>query len=219
QATAMAFFCTVVSLAFLTWQRMPGFRAKAIAFETRARLQRWILPVIALAYLQVCIGAVMRHTRGGLACGFDFPLCLGRVWPLDGHLGIQAHMIHRAGGLAVAVAVMALAVWVARHTQQRGLKIVVISAGRGGAGAGGGGGGGGGVGGGGVGGPSFFRRGGGEAGGGLSPGGGGAGGSWGGGVVAGQPRLAPCNRLGPFLARGARPFAGDRVNARVVSLS
>ena len=114
QATAMAFFCTVVSLAFLTRQRMPGFRSKAIAFETRARLQRWILPVIALAYLQVCIGAVMRHTRGGLACGFDFPLCLGKIWPLNAHLGVQVHMLHRLGGFLVAGAAIALAAAILR---------------------------------------------------------------------------------------------------------
>jgi heme a synthase len=109
QATAMGFFCTVVSLAFLTRQRMPGFRSKAVAPEMRARLQRWILPAIGLTYLQTCLGAVMRHTRGGLACGFDFPLCLGRIWPLTAHLGVQVHMLHRLGGFLVAAAVIALA--------------------------------------------------------------------------------------------------------------
>jgi heme A synthase len=115
QATAMAFFCATVSLAFLTFQRMPG-RAAREHSEERSRLRRWILPVIALTYLQVCAGAVMRHTRGGLACGFDFPWCLGKLWPLDAHLGVQAHMVHRAGGLVVVASVVALAfaVWRAR---------------------------------------------------------------------------------------------------------
>lgn len=108
-ATAIAFFCMTVTLAFLTRQRMPGFSPEPMDAETRARLRRWILPVIAITYLQVCVGAVMRHTRGGLACGFDFPLCLGKLWPADAHLGVQVHMIHRAGACLTAAAVIALA--------------------------------------------------------------------------------------------------------------
>src|SRR5260370_11378819 len=108
-ATAMAFFCTAVTLAFLTRQRMPGFSPQPVDAETRAQLRCWILPVIAIAYLQLCVGAVMRHTRSGLACGFDFPQCLGKIWPLDVQWGVQVHMIHRAGGLLTRAAVRALA--------------------------------------------------------------------------------------------------------------
>ncbi len=114
QATAMAFFCLAVSLAFLARQRMLDFAPAPLAATTRARLRRLIAPVIGLTYLQIVGGAVMRHTRSGLACGFDFPLCLGKVWPLDGHFGIQAHMIHRAGGVGVAGAIVALTIAVFR---------------------------------------------------------------------------------------------------------
>ena len=115
-ATAMAFFCTTVTLAFLTRQRMPGASAEPVDAESRARLRRWILPAIATTYLQVCVGAVMRHTRSGLACGFDFPLCLGKVWPLfDAHLGVQVHMFHRAGACLTAAVVIALAVAIVRR--------------------------------------------------------------------------------------------------------
>jgi heme A synthase len=120
QATAMAFFCVAVTLAFLTRQRMPESPLGQSAEQDRARLRRWILPVIAITYVQVCIGAVMRHTRSGLACGFDFPLCLGQLWPLDAHLGVQLHMLHRAGGFVAAVAVIALAAAVLRTYPARG---------------------------------------------------------------------------------------------------
>jgi Cytochrome oxidase assembly protein len=40
-------------------------------------------------------GKQFEHTRGGLVCGFDFPLCLGKLWPANAHLGVQVHMIHR----------------------------------------------------------------------------------------------------------------------------
>ncbi len=61
----------------------------------------------------------MRHLRGGLACGFDLPLCLGRVWPLDGHLGVHVHMAHRVLGVVVGAVVLALAVrlWVRPSTR------------------------------------------------------------------------------------------------------
>src|SRR6266852_1767036 len=114
-ATAMAFFCTAVTLAVLTRQRMPGFSPQPVDAETRAQLRRWIFPVIAITYLQVCVGAVMRHTRSGLACGFDFPQCLGKIWPLDMQWGIQVHMIHRAGGVLTAAAVIALAIVILRR--------------------------------------------------------------------------------------------------------
>ena len=53
QATAMAFFSLMISLAFLTRQRMPDFAAPPIDPDARARLRRWIVPVIAITYLQV----------------------------------------------------------------------------------------------------------------------------------------------------------------------
>src|SRR5262249_57932740 len=66
QATAMAFFCLVVTLALLTRQRMPQSAGRAVDRQSRARLRAWILPVVGLAYVQICLGAVMRHTRAGL---------------------------------------------------------------------------------------------------------------------------------------------------------
>lgn len=129
QATAMAFFCLMVSLAFLSRQRMSDFAPPSLEPRARRNFRRLVLGVTALTYLQVCVGAVMRHTRGGLACGFDFPLCLGKLWPLDGHLATQAHMLHRAGGLAVAIAVLALAAWVVRTVPRRSVQVLAISAG------------------------------------------------------------------------------------------
>lgn len=89
------------------------------------RKQFELLPAIAITYLQVCVGAVMRHTRSGLACGFDFPLCLGKVWPVDAHLGVQLHMFHRAGGCLTAAVVIALAVAILhRETAKPALRIL-----------------------------------------------------------------------------------------------
>jgi cytochrome c oxidase assembly protein subunit 15 len=109
QATAMAFFCLVVSLAFITRQREGAGRFGELTETQRGALGRAILPVALLAFAQVVAGAVMRHNVGGLACGYDFPLCLGTVWPLGGHAGVQAHMVHRTLGVLLGLAVFWLA--------------------------------------------------------------------------------------------------------------
>lgn len=128
QATAMGFFCVVVTLALLTRQRMPEFAGRAVDGRSRARLRAWILPVVGLAYLQVCLGAVMRHTRAGLACGFDFPLCLGKLWPKDAGLIVQIHLLHRFGGYLVAFAVLALAAAVWRRGDGAALQAALLLA-------------------------------------------------------------------------------------------
>src|SRR5262245_58272218 len=46
QATAMAFFCVTVTLAFLTRQRMPQFAGRNVDLQSQARLRTWILPVL-----------------------------------------------------------------------------------------------------------------------------------------------------------------------------
>ena len=124
-ATAMAFFCLSVTVAFLTRQRLGPPRAPG-----SKRLGRAVLPVLGLVYAQMVVGALMRHLRGGLACGFEFPLCLGKLWPLDGHLGVQVHMVHRALGLGVGVAVLWLAVflWRQREASKATLLIATLCA-------------------------------------------------------------------------------------------
>ena len=106
-SVAMAFLCLTVTLAFLTSASADGAPTAA------GRPSGAILLALGLAYAQVAVGAVMRHSRGGLACGFDFPWCLGQVWPADGHFGVQIHMVHRLLGVLVAVAVVwaAARVW------------------------------------------------------------------------------------------------------------
>ena len=126
QATAMGFFCLVTSLAFLTRQRLSSsVRDDSGPGQFRQRLGWATLAVILLTYLQIVAGAVMRHVRAGLACGYDFPLCQGHVWPLGMHWGVQVHMLHRMGGVLVGIAVVALSLWIWRQrVQVRGLRLL-----------------------------------------------------------------------------------------------
>ena len=125
-AVATAFFVLMTTLAFLTHPKRAGFP------PVQKSLTRMILPVGCLLFLQVVGGGVMRHLRAGLACGFDLPLCQGTLWPLDGYVGIQVHMVHRLLGVLSALAVLALMVFIWRRPEaSRTLKIVAGVAGLG----------------------------------------------------------------------------------------
>lgn len=106
---ATVFFVLMTSLAFLTHPSRP--QLPVVPREIAAK----ILPVGALVLVQVVGGGVMRHLRAGLACGFDLPLCNGVLWPLQGAVGVQVHMVHRALGVIAALAVIALGVWIRRR--------------------------------------------------------------------------------------------------------
>lgn len=119
---AMAFFSLVVSLAFITRQRLEAPAASAPA------LFRPAVAVAVMIWAQIVLGAVMRHTRSGLVCGFEFPWCLGKVWPLSAGLGVQIHMLHRAFGVAAGLGIW----WLTWLTFRRGgtawMKRVAVAA-------------------------------------------------------------------------------------------
>jgi heme A synthase len=62
-------------------------------------------------YLQMLMGALMRHLGAGLACT-DLPLCRGGLWPSGEHPNVLLHAAHRL----MAVLVLLLVVWVAALT-------------------------------------------------------------------------------------------------------
>ncbi len=70
--------------------------------------------VAALVLAQSVLGAVVRHTDAGMACP-DVPLCLGQVVPPLEHPLVILHFGHRLLGVVVALATLALAVYVLRR--------------------------------------------------------------------------------------------------------
>ena len=99
---AQAFLCLVVALAVCTapdWQepggwvepRQPGLPALAVL-------------TVAMVYLQLILGALMRHTGAGLAIP-DFPLAFGRLVPPMEAPGVMLHFAHRLGALVVVLCV------------------------------------------------------------------------------------------------------------------
>ncbi len=110
-ATSMAFFSTLIVLA----HRLRPARQAAPPSGPRG-----LVGLAALAtYLQLVLGALVRHTGAGLACNTAIPFCDGgRLWPAGGPA--QLHMIHRLWGAGLAVLVLAAAWGPLRAALRRG---------------------------------------------------------------------------------------------------
>jgi heme a synthase len=116
---AQLFFCLTVSLALLTSR---GWREPAAPIPADARLQRLAALTTALIYVQVLLGATMRHREAGLAIP-DFPLAFGRALPPFWSIDIAVHFAHRIGAIAVTAAIVATLVYVRRwHAAQPQLR-------------------------------------------------------------------------------------------------
>jgi heme A synthase len=84
-ATSMLF----LSLALVLALRLNG--AAQLAAAPRGLL--WL--TAAAVYLQIILGATVRHTGAGLVC-VDLPYCRGALWPTGVHPMVHLHMAHRA---------------------------------------------------------------------------------------------------------------------------
>jgi cytochrome c oxidase assembly protein subunit 15 len=106
------FFCLVVSIALVTspgWRRMTRTSIAGVQ-----PLRNLALVTTALVFVQLVIGAWMRHSGAGLAIP-DFPLAFGGILPPFGVPGVAIHFAHRAVGTLVAVAALILAAFALRR--------------------------------------------------------------------------------------------------------
>jgi cytochrome c oxidase assembly protein subunit 15 len=114
------FFCILVAIAVVTsarWRdRSPVSLRAAFLASPAAKLAA---ATAALVYLQLLLGAVMRHLKAGLAIP-DFPLALGRIVPPLGSFPVAVHFAHRLNALAIAAVVGILVVY-ARSSRRTGL--------------------------------------------------------------------------------------------------
>jgi cytochrome c oxidase assembly protein subunit 15 len=114
---AQIFFCLTVTIALVTSRSwLEGTDA-----PDDPSLRRQLIAMTALIYLQILVGATMRHTGAGLAIP-DFPLAFGRVLPPVWTVEIAVHFAHRVGALVVTILVLANAthIW-NRHGSHREL--------------------------------------------------------------------------------------------------
>jgi cytochrome c oxidase assembly protein subunit 15 len=98
---AQTFFCLIVTLAIVT---SPRWRESSPAAPSP--LSRVAAATVALVFLQLLVGAVMRHSKAGLAIP-DFPLAFGRLVPPLASFPVAIHFAHRVGAVVVALAVLA----------------------------------------------------------------------------------------------------------------
>ncbi len=99
--TAQLFLCIVVIIAVATSRRWQEERPR-IEESTAPSLKFLTLATTILIYVQVIIGALMRHTASGLAIP-DFPLSFGRLVPDHFTRQIEVNYAHRVGALVVSL--------------------------------------------------------------------------------------------------------------------
>ncbi len=113
---AQIFFGVTICLALFT---SPQWGKALTKRQDTHRLPFVVLAALTTAaiFLQLILGAIMRHTKSGLAIP-DFPLAFGRLIPPFDSAGVAIHFAHRLG----AVVVTALVIWtvsrVLRHHHQ-----------------------------------------------------------------------------------------------------
>jgi cytochrome c oxidase assembly protein subunit 15 len=122
---AQIVFCLTTTIALVTsrgWQQGyaanripdPGSRipARDVTLERIA-----VITTIAI-YVQIVVGATMRHTGAGLAIP-DFPLSFGHLIPTHWDSKIAIHFVHRAGAAAVTLLIAATSGHVLYHHRRR----------------------------------------------------------------------------------------------------
>lgn len=112
---AQTFFCLTIALAYAMsreWLAAPEPRAAATGVRGAA------LVATGLVWLQLLVGAVMRHMGAGLAIP-DFPLAFGRVIPAFESAAIVVHFTHRLGALVVFAFVARLCLAARRSSEPR----------------------------------------------------------------------------------------------------
>jgi cytochrome c oxidase assembly protein subunit 15 len=95
-------------------RRSPDGRSGADA----PTLRRLTIATTAVIYLQILLGAAMRHTGAGLAIP-DFPLAFGRLIPPRWDTAIAVHFAHRVGAIVVACLILATASYLWRRHRDR----------------------------------------------------------------------------------------------------
>jgi heme a synthase len=113
---AEVFFCLTIALALFT---SPSWLDGGARVDDPG-LRRMATTTTALIYLQILVGATMRHTGAGLAIP-DFPLMFGHFVPDHWDPKIAVHFAHRCGALVVTLSIAATAaqVWRRQRHQRR----------------------------------------------------------------------------------------------------
>lgn len=103
---AQTFFCVVIALAYSTSREWRSAGAVRIPDERGLRVAASV--ATGLVFVQLLVGALMRHMGAGLAIP-DFPLAFGRLVPSAWTAPVAVHYAHRVGAVLVVLGVLWLA--------------------------------------------------------------------------------------------------------------
>jgi cytochrome c oxidase assembly protein subunit 15 len=133
---AQSFFCLTAVIALVTSRFWTDIKAAADV-ETIRRLRSWTIGVTLMVFVQLAMGASMRHSHTGLSIP-DFPTAYGGIWPpldassiaainevrvsRDAQSPLSAGLIllqyvHRIWAVAIAIALYSVAVRMIRHRE------------------------------------------------------------------------------------------------------
>jgi heme a synthase len=111
---AQLFFCLTVTMATVT---SSTWRNTVDPVDDQM-LRRVAAVTTVLIYVQIIVGATMRHNDAGLAIP-DFPLAFGHVLPPDWNARIAIHFAHRIGAVVVSLGILATAGHIFYHHPRR----------------------------------------------------------------------------------------------------
>ena len=112
---AQIFFCLTIAIALFTSRGWTGPNYEPVDDRT---LRLVATATTAFIYLQILVGATMRHSDAGLAIP-DFPLVFGGIVPPEWTPQIAIHFAHRVGALVVTLLIAATAGHVWFHHSRR----------------------------------------------------------------------------------------------------
>jgi cytochrome c oxidase assembly protein subunit 15 len=125
---AQIVFCLTTTIALVTssgWKRGyiadlkgPRHSTDSPRHSTDTTLERIAIITTAAIYIQIVVGATMRHTGAGLAIP-DFPLAFGHLLPPHWDAKIAIHFTHRIGAIAVTLLIAATSGHVLFHHRRR----------------------------------------------------------------------------------------------------
>lgn len=129
---AQTFFCITIAIAYFLSREWKE-RQRLIRHYQNRSLLKWSKITAGLIYLQLILGALMRHSESGLAI-LDFPLTGGRIIPDFMALMINVndkrfelgweeitiwqvgiHFLHRLGAIAVSVGIVGMFIKVVKY--------------------------------------------------------------------------------------------------------
>ena len=102
---AQTFFCLTIALAYFTSPTWKGGMPLVHDRHQSVALPALCLITTGAIYLQLLLGAWMRHTQSGLAIP-DFPLAFGKLIPEFTNYHVGIHFAHRIGATLVTAAIV-----------------------------------------------------------------------------------------------------------------